>query len=466
MRKNYKALCSCLLLFIAIAGFAQQNSPWKTISNQTISGVYISPGCHEYSLTNGQGFSVYLKNTSLQTVNVTGILAAKTVCGNYVTSRFNVNLAPAQEANGSDFYNATSTGQTSVVSPTDCKGIRYAKLPYSKFINRIKTVTVSEVVVTALDSASSVPQASQIVVPSTTATIAQTAKSYVPVNVSPNVKFDSIAYLRKNWNYTQDSLNNTIAGLKTENSSLLDSFTQYKSNYLKLSNSINTPSVNPGISTPKIGNFSFDVNAGIGWDKFPLVINHDTTHPKYSGLGVTSHPLIQVGCTAGFFKNSTVSLSVSPFFSYGFDIGSGEKGHHLTYGANVDALIKLRKNSPLKLVLELGYTGRSGSMTRDSMSADYSYGVVRYGLGIRYTAPCHTCWIQPSIYFESPSSVAFGNTPSIVYNITTQIATSWQVSINYAKDYFLVGTVKYQPLTNAGTSDYFGLRILHNFKIK
>ena len=112
MKPNHQLIASFLLLVSSFSATAQDNSPWKNYTNQTVSGVLIAPGCHEYSLTGGQGFSVYLRNDNTQAVTVSGLLTAKTVCGNLVTTRFNVLLEAGQIASGSDYDKGTQNGQT------------------------------------------------------------------------------------------------------------------------------------------------------------------------------------------------------------------------------------------------------------------------------------------------------------------------------------------------------------------
>lgn len=124
---------------------AQNNSPWKNLTSQNVSGVYFGPGRHEYSLTGGQGFSVYLKNNGKEAVIVSGKVIAKTVCGNDVSTSFSTTLQPGQESSGGNFGKGNS--QTGVVTETDCKGVRYAQ---TLFINRIKDVVLENIHVNAL----------------------------------------------------------------------------------------------------------------------------------------------------------------------------------------------------------------------------------------------------------------------------------------------------------------------------
>ena len=466
MKTHYKLMLSCALLFSTLISFSQDNSPWKNIASQTVKGVYLSEGCHEYSLTGGQGFSVYLKNTGNQVINVSGILVARTVCGNDVNSKFSVNLTPGQVSNGTDFDQNGNNGQTSVVTPTDCKGIHYAKLPYSKFINRIKTVSVSNLQITPLGD--SVFTGLTNVTPATTTIInqnlSQKVNNYVPANV-PKVRFDSLGYYRQLLNHNQDSLSTVVSNLKLQNGSLLDSINAVKLNQLKASTAVNTPAVS--VDKPILPNFTFAVQAGIGWDKLPIVLNDDTT--KLSWVDKTSHPLIQIGATLGFLNNSKVSFEVSPFFTYGFNMKSGETGTHFTYGGKVDMFVGIGHDSPLKLVVEGGFTGRNGTYSftgKYLQKADYNYSLIHYGLGIRYTDYRNKFWLQPGIYWDANTTTpVYGPSPYMVANIEARFLNKWQIGLSYGKDYFAQGTLKYPTNFYQYNQDYFGLRILYTFKV-
>ena len=139
MKKLLSLLMISLSLFTVM--YAQDNSPWKNVSNKTVSNVYVGLGRHEYSLTGGQGFNVYLKNSGTTTVTVSGKLVATTVCGNYVSTYFSTVLKPGQESSGGNF-GTTSNSQSGVVTEGDCSGVRYSPNFSSKYINRIKTLNV------------------------------------------------------------------------------------------------------------------------------------------------------------------------------------------------------------------------------------------------------------------------------------------------------------------------------------
>ncbi|MBC7650340.1 MAG: hypothetical protein H7101_01170 [Deinococcales bacterium] len=220
MKPNHKLFTSFLLLVTFFSATAQDNSPWKKYVTQTVSGVLIAPGCHEYSLTNGQGFSVYLRNDNTQAVTVTGLLTAKTVCGNLVTTKFNVMLEAGQIASGNDYDKGSQNGQTSVVTPLDCIGTRYIK--NIRFVNRISNLTASDIRVTPVSGSTFASKP----------TVSSMIKESVPVAS----KFDSLVYYRTRWGYTKDSLLSEIYTLKIKNKSLLDTI-NYKT---FINNSLNT----------------------------------------------------------------------------------------------------------------------------------------------------------------------------------------------------------------------------------
>ncbi len=226
MKRTYQLISSILILVIPFSASAQENSPWKNFVNQTVSGVLAAPGCHEYSLTGGQGYSVYLRNDNTQPVNVTGLLTAKTVCGNIVSTRFNVTLDAGQIASGSDYDKGTQNGQTGVVTAINCAGVKYAKIP--KYINRISNVVVSDIRVT--------PVAGGVITKLVPAT---TIKEVTSTPVVPT--FDSLAYYKSQWSYTKDSLLNELNLLKYKNRTLQDTINYKTVIYNNLLNAQLTP---------------------------------------------------------------------------------------------------------------------------------------------------------------------------------------------------------------------------------
>ena len=481
MKSLLKFLLACFILTFSLNAFSQDNSPWKEFGAKNFSGVYMNTGCHEYSLTGGQGFNVYLKNTGIQSVNVTGTVVAKTVCGNDVTSQFNVNLAPGQISNGSDF-SQNGNGQTSVVKPEDCRGIKYAKLPYSKFINRIKSVSVANVHVTPLNDSTfiALPAGSTNIVntninPSVSSAtssvkqiVTEKVNAAIPTPTLPKIKFDSLGYYKQLLNHQQDSLSTLLSSLKSQNLSLTDSFNSVKLNSLKAATQNTITGTIAPLSLPEVPNTTFSFQAGIGWDKLPLIINQDSVAPGKSFTGYTSHPVLQIGGVLGLFNNKSISLALYPFFSYGFNMKSGEQGTHYTYGLKADLFFSLDKTSTLKLLISGGYTGRNGTWNftgTELQKADYNYGLIHYGLGIRYTESHGKFWLQPGLYYDAPTTTpVYGPTPYMVANIETGLGKKWQIGLSYGKDYFAQGTLKY-ALVSPANQDYFGLRILHNFRL-
>jgi len=135
-------LINFILILLPVFVIAQNNSPWKNLSSKTIGGVFLGLGKHEYSLSNGQGFAVYLKNTTKDTLIVSGSVVAKTVCSNEVVTNFNVTLLPYSIASGGNFGSNNLTG---VVTKADCIG---KLLPNNNnYTNRIEDVIVRNIVV-------------------------------------------------------------------------------------------------------------------------------------------------------------------------------------------------------------------------------------------------------------------------------------------------------------------------------
>jgi len=142
-------LCVLILtLTLAQAGYSQRNSPWKKQPYEIVSGVYVCVGMHKYSLTLGQGFSVYLRNINRKPVVVTGTLKAITVCDSVITTTFVTKLAPGQIRSGGNMKFTNGNSQTGVVTPLDCAGVTfYDPKTKHKFVNRIKQVALEDLMV-------------------------------------------------------------------------------------------------------------------------------------------------------------------------------------------------------------------------------------------------------------------------------------------------------------------------------
>ena len=136
------------LLAMANVGNCQSNSPWQKKQNKIVSGVYISIGMHKYSLTLGQGFSVYLKNISRKPVVVSGCLKAITYCDSAVITKFETKLRPGQIKAGGNIKFIEGNSQTGVVTPDDCSGTSfYNKKLKKNFVTRIKDLELEDLVV-------------------------------------------------------------------------------------------------------------------------------------------------------------------------------------------------------------------------------------------------------------------------------------------------------------------------------
>lgn len=226
MKRLYQIISTVMLLFIVFCTNAQENSPWKNYVSQTTSGVLFAPGAHEYSLAGGQGFLVYLRNDNKVAVTVTGILTARTTCGNIVSTRFKLTLAPGEIASGSNSDVAKANGQSGWISATECVGVKYVKIP--KYINRISNVSLGDLRVTPISGTYIKPE----VMPATT----PVKETILPVVATP--KFDSLNFYKSQWSYTKDSLLNEISLLKAKNSALMDTISYKTVIYNNLRNTL------------------------------------------------------------------------------------------------------------------------------------------------------------------------------------------------------------------------------------
>jgi hypothetical protein len=232
MKRLYQIIGSTML-FVMVCGTAigQDNSPWKNYVSQIVSGVLFAPGSHEYSLSSGQGFLVYLRNDNKVAVTVSGILTARTTCGNIVSTRFKLTLAAGEINSGSDNDKAKANGQSGWVSAAECGGVKYAKIP--KYTNRISNVSLGDIRVT--------PVSGSLAKLDVTPTITPVKEAALPVVTTPVVsvpKFDSLGFYRSQWKYTKDSLLNEINLLKAQNSTLQDTINYKTVIYNNLQNTL------------------------------------------------------------------------------------------------------------------------------------------------------------------------------------------------------------------------------------
>lgn len=465
MKRLLQIFSSALLLVISLTTNAQLNSPWKTYTDQTVNGVLAVPGSHEYSLTGGQGFSVYLKNQNKEGVTVTGILTAKTTCGKSVSTKFNVNLLPGQSSSGGNFDKTISNGQTGVVTEVDCGGVKIGK-SYD-YINRITNVVVSDLKVSPLGSGTKID--TEIPMPTTTKIF------NAPVVQSLTPEFDSATYYRENWYRTKDSLSFEIIQLKNINALLLDSLNK-KSITDKIDNKVRpvTTTTNQPVETNVAENrsikptitsstkpFSLSIQGGLGWDQLPLIANYDTILPLYqaSYTYTTSHPVLQLGLLAKLFTDKQINAELNPFVSYGINFLNNQTGSHLTYGIGASVLAGLNKTLPLKLAVTGNYTGRSGSWNSGANSADYSYNLVKYGAGLRFLGKNNAFWIQPGVYWDNPNAKITGTAPSLVAALDAEILNKWRINVSYGSDYLNQGVQKYATFFD-GKQNYLSIRIL------
>jgi hypothetical protein len=456
MKRTIKLIGSTLLLVISLSIKAQQNSPWKTYIDQTVNGVLAVPGSHEYSLSGGQGFSVYLKNQNKESVSVSGLLTAKTTCGKNVTTRFNVNLLGGQSSSGGNFDKTGANSQTGVVTEVDCGGVRLGKS--FDYINRISNVIVSDLKVSPLGSGN------QVNTEIPTPTITRIFKEPVVQALTP--EFDSSAYYRDNWYHTKDSLMLQIIQLKNTNAILMDS----------LSKRVIPEKIAPIVTTNKpvyksepiipkettvVAPWSLSLLGGLGWDQLPIIANYDTIAPLYTASYTynTSHPVLQLGLLAKLFSDKKINVELSPFASYGINFLNSQTGSHLTYGIGASVLAGLKESIPLKLALTGNYTSRNGSWNQSVNSADYSYNFIKYGAGLRFLDKNNAFWIQPGVYWDNPNAKITGTTPSLVAAIDAEIAGKWRINLSYGADYLNQGVQKYANFFD-GQQNYFGIRIL------
>ena len=462
----------CILLLLPAAFcFSQQNSPWKKLSNQTISDVYFGLGRHQYSLTNGQGYSVYLKNYGINPVIESGRVVAKTLCGNEVSTSFSTTLQPNQESSGGNYSDSTNS-QTGVVTKEDCIGKKtYITAKYA-VVNRIKDVYLADVQVKPIGATNTiVPSSTQsqtitntVMVPAQQ--VATTTTQYVPAPPPATAK------------QTQDSLNTIIGFLKDRNLRLQDSITNLNARLAgspvqKDSTVITTTRVEIK-KKPHYPVMIVKPYVGIGLEHIPFVVNQDSV-VQNSSTGASSHVLLTAGANLVFFSHSAISVEVNPYGSYGINLGSNICGNHVVLGGLLRVLAGMKYDAPIKLLVEGGFIYREGSWRKNltvanplvagtylktQQSAGYEYNVFHVGGGIQYQWNAGNSYIRPAIFLEKPS---MGSSTAIL-NIDAQVDRHWGFGISYGDNYFTAGTVKH-PLTFTDDSqEYFSLKLLYKFK--
>jgi hypothetical protein len=419
-----------------------------------------------YSLTNGQGYSVYLKNYGLNTVVVSGKVVAKTICGNEVSTNFSTTLQPNQESSGGNYFDS-SNSQTGVVTKDDCIGKKTFISPKYAVINRIQDVYLTDVQVKNITSNTTViPSVNQ---PQTiTQTVTPTQQPVVPVVNTPT-------YVVPKTKYYNDSLNSIIGFLKDRNLLLQDSIVNLNS---KLNGfGIKKDSIIQKIEIKKKPSFPILVTkpyVGIGLEHIPFIVNQDSVIQN-SSTGASTHPLLTAGLNLSFFDHSPVSLEFNPYGSYGINLGSGICGNHAVLGALARVLAGLKYDAPIKVFVEGGFIYRVGSWRKNltvaspliagshlktRQTASYEYSVFHIGGGIQYQWNGGNAYIRPGIMFETPSQ---GSSTAIL-SLDAQINKSWGFGINYGDNYFTAGSIKH-PLTFVDDSQqYFSLKLFYKLK--
>ncbi len=447
-----------LFLFIVptILCFSQKNSPWKKLSNQTVSGVYLGLGRHQYSLDGGQGFSVYIKNYNPTPVIVSGKVIAKTLCGTEVTTSFSTTLAPDQESSGGN-YADSSNSQTGVVTKDDCAGKKTYISAKHAVTNRIQDVYVRDIVVQNVGSA---PIQSSNSLQTSIPKITPTTVNTNPQNGTGNTQIiPSSTYKQK-----YDSLSGIVGFLKERNVNLQDSLINLKSQlYLKKDSLIHSPIFKKKDKKYKV--FNTTPYLGIGWEHIPMILNQDSVVAS-SSSDASSHPTLMAGATFSFFDHFPISLQFNPFVSYGINLGSNTCGNHFASGGLLRLLAGLKYDAPVKLFIEGGIIYRDGSWSKKitiaslktQQSGNYEYNVTRIGGGFQYQWAGGNSYLRPGIFFEKPSL----GVSTTVLSLEAQFSKKWKVGVNYADNYFVAGTVKHPTTFTNNTQNYFNLRLNYN----
>lgn len=434
-------------LFLVNSLKAQENAPWQKFKDVTVSNVFLGPGCHEHSLSGGQGYSVYLKNMNNYPVNVTAWLVAKNTCGKENYSKLNINLAANEIATGDNFTKGSETGQTSYVTEADCKGNKYTKDP--RKLDRINEVYVKDVVVTSLGNAETT---------TTTTEVLTAPKTQVSTQVATTAAkgFDSIAYYKNIWLAEKDALNTELDASKLNVQRLNDDLS-FKTILLDSLTKLKTKAKTISAGN---GNNSFALQAGVGYTVLPTFNNN--TSSFQTTANTIAFPFIQMGVLAKLFNQSKFNVELNPFASYGNSLSKTDKADHLNYGILGNLLYSLTKSNNLKLVGSLGYMGRNGNWMKGNEVGDYNYNVVRYGGGLRY-ALNNNVWLQPTVVMDNFNETNNNKKSAMVINLDAGIK-DWNIGVSYGSAYNMQGTALYSsPVEDKNMMSF---RVLKNFDLR
>ena len=468
-RQSLSVKISLLLLFLVSSffGISQKNSPWKKLSNQTISGVYFGLGRHTYSLTNGQGFSVYLKNYSDAAVTVSGKVVAKTICGNEVTTNFSTTLLTNQESSGGNFADS-SNSQTGVVTADNCVGKKYFISPKVAVTNRIQDVFLRDIQVQSLGSTSETTTTAptvNVITPETK----KVPKIILP-NIStpkqPTINLDSIKYALINDSIQK--LNKRVDSINSINFSIKQALDAANKKYADSIAKRASLLVVPEKKIIKSFDYTLSPYIGIGWEQLPIITNDKDT--ALSANSTTGHPLITAGLKFSFFNNSPFTLQVDPFASYGFNIGS-VTGTHWAYGGLVTLLGNLNHAGNLRAFIEGGGIGRNGTWSKNvtegikktAQIGDYQYGLWRFGAGIKYQWG-NGWYIKPGVFWDNVSTFTSGSSPAILGDVKLLMGGKWILDISYGSNYFTNSAIVNIPNYKKVNENYLGIKLLYNIK--
>jgi peroxiredoxin len=129
--------------------FAQDTSPaWDhfTFATQPSPYLNIQLGRHHGSILGNQAYVATVTNVSQSNIEVTGSVVAYLICGNQVSSQFDVTLKPGETEGGGSAVLLNDEGLGGNAITTDCEGTKIYPDPTNQptlyYINRIKSVGI------------------------------------------------------------------------------------------------------------------------------------------------------------------------------------------------------------------------------------------------------------------------------------------------------------------------------------
>lgn len=141
MKMYLRSFCGVIFLFSMLSAVAQRDQLEVQIT-QPSELTYIRLICDRYHVLSGQQYTIKIQNLTDRTLHVKAQLVAVLVCGNEVSTKFDIVLKPGETKGGSDFL-GDITGMTGIVFKENCTSPEVSKDEKGNDqYNRIKSLSL------------------------------------------------------------------------------------------------------------------------------------------------------------------------------------------------------------------------------------------------------------------------------------------------------------------------------------